>query len=35
MKPYTMNENEFPYFQDISPRQELKKLYPGDKPIQG
>jgi len=34
MKPYTKNKDEFPYIQDISPRQELKKLYPGERPIQ-
>ena len=34
MKPYKKNEDEFPYIQDIGPRQELKKFYPGDKPIQ-
>jgi hypothetical protein len=34
MKPYTKNKDEFPYIQDISPTQELKKLYPGERPIQ-
>jgi hypothetical protein len=26
MKPYTKNEDEFPYIQDIGPRQELKSF---------
>jgi hypothetical protein len=29
MKPYTKNEDEFPYIQDISPREELKSFTPG------